>query len=121
VICHAIADALLGSLALGDLGTHFPPSDPAWKDADSVSLLKRVVGLVLARNHVVVNVDVMVVLERPKLAPHIPAMTRVLCEALAAPVDAVSVKATTNEGLGSLGRGEGVAAWAVTSVDRCKG
>ena len=112
-LCHAIADALLGALALGDLGTHFPDSDARWKDANSLALLSEVASLVHNHGYVVGNVDATVLAEAPKLAPHVAAMRSNLAGALGVALDQVSVKATRPEGLGSLGKGEGLAVWAV--------
>lgn len=117
VLAHAIGDALLGSLALGDLGTHFPPGDPRWKDASSLDLLARIRALVEERGGRIVHVDAMVVAEAPKLAPAREAMRANLAGALGIGVDQVSVKATTNERLGAIGSGEGIAAWAVATVE----
>ena len=117
VLAHAIGDALLGALALGDLGTHFPPGDPQWKDASSLDLLARIRALVVARGGRIVNVDATVVAEEPRILPVRDAMRARLAEALGIGVECVSVKATTNERLGALGRGEGVAAWAVALVE----
>jgi 2-C-methyl-D-erythritol 2,4-cyclodiphosphate synthase len=113
VLTHAVMDALLGALALGDIGHHFPPSDPRWRDADSLDLLRRVVALIAARGWRVGNVDTTVVLERPRLAPHIDAMRARLAEALHVATDEVGVKATTSERLGFVGRREGAVAHAV--------
>ena len=112
-VAHAVADAMLGALALGDLGSHFPDDDPAFRNANSLDLLARVVALVSERGHAVGNVDATVVTERPKLAPHVAAMRENLARALGVEVGAVSVKATRHEGLGAFGRGEGLAAMAV--------
>lgn len=117
-LAHAVADALLGALALGDLGAHFPDDDPAWQGADSLTLLARVRGLVAAQGWRVGNVDATVIAERPRLAPHVAGMRQGLARALAADVEAVSVKATRHEGLGALGRGEGIAAMAVVLLVR---
>jgi 2-C-methyl-D-erythritol 2,4-cyclodiphosphate synthase len=117
VLLHAIGDALLGALALGDLGDHFPPGDPRWKDASSLDLLARIAALLAARGARVVNVDAMVVAEAPRLAPARAAMRDNIARALGIEVARVSVKATTPEGLGALGRGEGIAAWAVAMVE----
>jgi 2-C-methyl-D-erythritol 2,4-cyclodiphosphate synthase len=114
VVAHAIADALLGAAGLGDLGDHFPDSDPAWEGADSVVLVQHVVARVADAGWRVVNVDCSVVLEQPRLAPHRQQMQERLGAAVGAPV---SVKATRAEGLGALGRGEGVACWAVALVE----
>jgi len=110
VVTHAVIDAVLGAAGLGDLGTHFPPSDDRWRDADSLDLLRTALGELRGS---VVNVDVTVVCERPAIGPHRPEMERLLSEALGAPA---SVKATTNEGMGWVGRGEGVAAMAVALI-----
>ena len=117
VLLHAIGDAMLGAVALGDLGDHFPPGDPRWKDASSLELLRAIRGLLDARNARVVNVDATVVAERPRLTPAREAMRRNVAEALGLEVARVSVKATTNERLGALGREEGIAAWAVVTVE----
>lgn len=111
VLTHAVIDALLGSCGLGDLGTHFPPDDPAYRDADSIELLRVTVGMLRGRP---VNVDATLICEEPKLAPHRGEMEARVGEVLAAPV---SVKATTNEGMGAIGRGEGIACVAVAMVD----
>lgn len=115
VVAHAVADALLGAAGLGDIGTHFPDSDSRWGGADSLALLAHVVGLVHAEGWSVGNVDTTVVLEAPKLAPHKPAMEAALTTVVGA---AVSVKAKRAEGLGALGRGEGVACFAVAVLLR---
>ena len=117
VLCHAIGDALLGAVALGDLGEHFPPGDPKWLDASSLDLLVRIAALLRGRGARIVNVDAMVVAEAPKLAPARAAMLANLARALGIDASQVSVKATTNEGLGAIGRGEGIAAWAVAMVE----
>ncbi len=117
VLLHAIGDALLGALALGDLGTHFPPGDPRWKDASSLDLLRRIRALLTERSGRIVNVDAAVVAEAPLLAPRRDAMRGNIARALELEISAVSVKATTNEGLGAVGRGEGIAAWAVALVE----
>jgi 2-C-methyl-D-erythritol 2,4-cyclodiphosphate synthase len=113
VLTHALMDALLGALSLGDIGQHFPPGDSRWKDADSLRLLEQVMVLVRERGWEVINVDLVVVAERPKLRPHIAQMRANLAERLAIAPDRVGVKATTNEGLGPTGREEGMAAYAV--------
>jgi len=118
VLLHAIGDALLGAAGLGDLGTHFPPGEAAWKDASSLDLLARIRALLEAAGARVVNVDAMVVAEAPKLAPHRAAMCANVARALGVPADRVSVKATTNEQLGALGRREGLAAMAVALVEK---
>lgn len=118
VLLHALCDALLGALALGDIGHHFPPDDDRWADADSRSLLRAVVELVRARGYAVANVDGTVACERPRLAPHVAAMRDHIATDLGVDVDRVSVKATTTERLGFCGRGEGIAALAVACVER---
>ncbi|MDO4527246.1 MAG: 2-C-methyl-D-erythritol 2,4-cyclodiphosphate synthase [bacterium] len=116
VLTHAIMDALLGAIADGDIGQHFPDTDPKWKGADSVALLRAVVARLKEKGYGIVNIDATVLAERPKLMPHIPAMRQVLAEAMECEVDAVSVKATTVEGLGAIGRREGISAMAVATV-----
>jgi 2-C-methyl-D-erythritol 2,4-cyclodiphosphate synthase len=113
-VTHAVADALLGAAGLGDLGDHFPDTDPVWAGADSLGLLARVVEKVAAAGWRPANVDCTVVLEAPRLGPHRAAMQERLGAVVGAPV---SVKATTAERLGTLGRGEGVACWAVALVE----
>lgn len=120
-VAHAVTDALLGAVALGDIGTHFPPSDPRWKDADSIELLRSATALLTERNYQVVNVDVTVICEAPRIGPHTAAMRERLAEAIGIESDQVSVKATTNERMGWIGRGEGIAAMAVALVDRLEG
>jgi 2-C-methyl-D-erythritol 2,4-cyclodiphosphate synthase len=111
VVTHAVIDALLGACGLGDLGTHFPPGDEAWRGADSLDLLRTVLGMLPGP---VVNVDVSVICEQPQLATYREQMERNLGDVLGAPA---SVKATSNEGMGFVGRGEGIAAIAVALVD----
>jgi len=118
VLTHAVIDALLGAAALGDIGQHFPDTDPRFKDADSLELLRTVVAYVGERGWAIGNVDATVVLERPKLAPYRDAIRASLAAALGLPEDAVNVKATTGEGMGFVGRGEGAAALAVATLDR---
>ena len=117
VLTHAIMDALLGSLALGDIGHHFPDTDPRFKGADSVALLRHVVSLLAERKARVVNVDTTVVAEAPKLAPHIAAMRECLADAMGVTPGDVSIKATTAERMGAFGRREGIAAQAVALVE----
>jgi 2-C-methyl-D-erythritol 2,4-cyclodiphosphate synthase len=112
VLLHAIADALLGALALGDIGMHFPDTDARFNGADSRTLLRHVLSLVAARGYAIGNVDATVIAQAPKLAPHIPAMRANIAADLCCALDAVSVKATTTERLGFTGRGEGIAAEA---------
>lgn len=116
VLLHAIADALLGAAALGDLGTHFPDTDAEWVGADSQELLRRVVEMVAEAGYASHNVDATVLLERPKLRPHVDAMRANVAAALTVDRDCVSVKATTTEGLGPMGRSEGIAAQAVCTI-----
>ncbi|MDB4948609.1 MAG: ispDF [Gemmatimonadetes bacterium] len=116
-VAHAVTDALLGAAGLGDIGRHFPPTDAAWKDADSLQLLAKVVRLLEGRNYQVVNVDVTVVAEAPKIGPHADAMSAKLAGVLGISPGHVSVKGKSNEGMGWIGRGEGVAAFAVALID----
>jgi 2-C-methyl-D-erythritol 2,4-cyclodiphosphate synthase len=116
VLLHAIIDALLGAAGLGDIGQHFPPDDPRWKDASSLDLLSHALALVRAAGFEVGNVDATVIAERPRLAPHIPAMRERIAATLGVEAARVNVKATTHEGLGAFGRGEGIAAMAVAAV-----
>lgn len=118
VLTHAVIDALLGAAALGDIGQHFPDTDPRFADADSIGLLRTVVVYLADRGWAIANVDATVVLERPRLAPHRDAIRATLAGALELPLDAVSVKATTGERMGFVGRGEGAAALAVATVTR---
>lgn len=114
---HALTDAILGAIGEGDIGDHFPPTDPKWKGASSDQFLKHAVDLVTAKGGALVNVDVTLICERPKIKPHRQAMRERLAEILSLPVDRVSVKATTTEKMGFTGRGEGLAASAVVSVE----
>lgn len=118
VLCHAIGDAVLGALALGDLGRHFPPGDARWKGISSLVLLEEIRRLAAETGAVLVNVDAMLVLEAPKIAPYVDEMRARIGAALGLDPDAVSIKATTNEGLGWIGRGEGAAAHAVALIER---
>lgn len=118
VALHALCDALLGALALGDIGKLFPDTDPQYKDVDSRRLLRAVYAEVVARGWRVGNLDLTILLQTPKLRPHIDAMREVLSADLALPLDCVSVKATTTERLGFVGRGEGIAAEAVVLLER---
>ena len=113
VLTHAITDALLGALSLGDIGTYFPPSDPQWAGADSLKLLDLVYQMVGDRSWAVVNIDSVIIAERPKLKPHIAVMRSTLAQVLKVAPEQVGVKATTNEQLGPTGREEGIAAYAV--------
>jgi 2-C-methyl-D-erythritol 2,4-cyclodiphosphate synthase len=113
VVTHAIMDALLGALALGDIGHYFPPSDPQWHNANSMVLLKVVHQMVSAQSWQIVNIDTSIIAEQPKLKPHLLAIRESLSTALNLPVERVSVKARTNEGLDAVGRGEAIATHAV--------
>jgi 2-C-methyl-D-erythritol 2,4-cyclodiphosphate synthase len=116
VLTHAVIDALLGAAGLGDIGEHFPDSDERWRDADSIELLRAVVAMLGGAGLEIVNVDCTVLMEAPKLAPHRQALRESLAGALALASTRVNVKATTGEGMGFVGRGEGVAALAVASL-----
>lgn len=116
VAAHALCDALLGAAALGDIGQHFPDTDPAYAGADSLVLLGRVMGLLREEGWRVENADLTILAQKPKLKPHIPQMRQNLARAMGVPVTAVSVKATTEEGLGFTGREEGIAAHAVVLI-----
>jgi 2-C-methyl-D-erythritol 4-phosphate cytidylyltransferase/2-C-methyl-D-erythritol 2,4-cyclodiphosphate synthase len=118
VVCHAVTDAILGAVAGGDIGRHFPDTDPAWKDADSLALLTRAVRIVGDAGFSVVNVDVVVIAERPKLAPYIDVMRASLSRALGVDVERVSVKGKTNEGVDSTGAGVSIAVHAVALLSR---
>ena len=117
VALHAVTDALLGAGALGDLGQHFPSSDPRWIDADSADLLAQVIGMLDATGAGATNVDVTIIAEKVRISPHREAMRQRLADLLRLPVSHVSVKATTTDGMGYLGRDEGVAATAVVTLD----
>jgi len=117
VVCHAVTDAILGGASAGDIGQHFPDTDARWKDASSIELLRQVVGLVGTRGFAVVNVDVVVVLEQPRLGPHRSRIAETLASALGIEASAVSVKAKTNEGVDAIGRGEAIAAHAVALLE----
>lgn len=121
VLIHALCDALLGALALGDIGQHFPPGDPRWAGVDSRELLRAVVAMIRARGWCVGNVDAVVVCERPRLLAHVAEMRARLASDLRIEVDQVGIKATTSEKLGFTGRGEGIAAQAVVLLARAEG
>jgi 2-C-methyl-D-erythritol 2,4-cyclodiphosphate synthase len=112
VVLHALADALLGAIAGGDIGQHFPDNDPAWRKADSRVLLRRVMGMVADSGYRLVNCDITVLAQAPRIGPHREAMRRIIASDLAVEPGAVSIKATTTEGLGFVGRAEGIAAQA---------
>ncbi len=113
VLLHAIIDALLGAAALGDIGRHFPDSDPRWKDADSRVLLRTVAGRIREAGYEIVNVDATVIAQAPRIAAHVPAMVKNIADDLELPSTCVNVKGKTTEKLGSIGRGEGIAAEAI--------
>ena len=116
VLSHAIADAVLGALGAGDIGKHFPNTDEAIRGISSIEILRHVATIAAQKNARVVNLDATLLAEAPKISPHIPAMQEKIAAALGVQVDAISIKATTNEGLGAIGRGEGMSAIAVASV-----
>ncbi|MGW8826503.1 2-C-methyl-D-erythritol 2,4-cyclodiphosphate synthase [Paenibacillus lautus] len=116
VLLHAVTDAILGALGLGDIGRHFPDNDPAFKDADSLKLLEQVWVMAKERGYRLGNIDSTIIAQKPKMAPYIPQMAEVIAKALDAEVDQVNVKATTTEQLGFTGRGEGIAAQSVVCL-----
>ncbi len=118
VLLHTISDAILGALALGDIGRHFPDTDPEFKDADSLKLLQHVWKMAEERGYVLGNVDATIIAQQPKMAPYIPQMVTVIAGALGAEESQVNVKATTTEWLGFTGRGEGIAAQAVVCLTK---
>lgn len=118
VLTHAIMDAMLGALSLGDIGHYFPPTDAKWAGANSLNLLKEVNQLIVDRGWEIVNVDSVIVAERPKLKPHLPAMIANLAEKLHLTKEQISVKATTNEKLGPVGREEGICAYTVALLTK---
>ena len=120
VLCHALIDSLLGAVADGDIGRHFSDKDPQWKDADSMMLLAYVVERLNGRGWNIVNIDSTIVAESPRMAPYIEQMRENLAETLDVGIDAVSVKAKTNEGMGFVGRGEGISSMAVATVKRAE-
>lgn len=117
VLCHAIIDSVIGALGLGDIGEHFPDTDPAWKDASSVNLLKYIVGLVRANGYKVSWIDAIVIAERPKLSPFIESMKEAISQS-GIPSGLINIKAKTNEGMGLIGRGGGIAAYTVCLLRR---
>ena len=118
VLCHAVMDAILGALGEGDIGRHFPDSDPAYKGIESLRLLRQVADLAGAKGYTVSNLDAVVIAQEPRLSPHFPAMRRLLAGALGVLEERINLKATTTEGMGFTGRGEGMAAMAVVLLDR---
>ncbi len=120
VLCHAIADSLLGAVAAGDIGMHFPNTDPGFKNISSLLLLKRTAAIIKKAGYRVANIDAMLIAQAPKLAPYIEDMRKNIALALGIDGTKVSVKATTNEGLGDIGRGKGICAFANALVERIK-
>jgi 2-C-methyl-D-erythritol 2,4-cyclodiphosphate synthase len=120
-VAHAITDAMLGAAALGDIGTHFPPSDAAYKNADSIELLRKSNELLEGVGYQVVNIDVTVICEAPTIGPHAPAMRERIASALGIGVKHVSIKGKTNEGMGWIGRGEGIAVMATALISTVEG
>lgn len=116
VLLHAVSDAILGALGLGDIGRHFPDTDPAFKDADSLKLLEQVWALAAERGYKLGNIDSTIIAQKPKMAPYIPQMTEIIARALNADPSKVNVKATTTEQLGFPGRGEGIAAQSIVCL-----
>jgi 2-C-methyl-D-erythritol 2,4-cyclodiphosphate synthase len=117
VLAHAICDALLGAAGLGDIGSHFPDTDPKWKDANSLEFLGRVRGLLAEHRLRIAHLDAIVIAERPKLGPHFPAMREALAGALGIEAAQINLKAKTNEGVGAVGRGEAIAAQAIATIE----
>ncbi len=117
VLCHAITDALIGALGLGDIGRHFPDTEPKWKDASSIEFLKRIVKLTYVNSYEVSWIDSVVIAEKPKIAPFIYDMQKAISGA-GIPIGAINIKAKTNEGMGFIGRGQGIAAYAVCILRR---
>ena len=118
VLAHAICDALLGAAGLGDIGTHFPDTDPKWKGAVSLIFLEHIRTLLSNKRFRIVNIDAIVVCERPKLGPHFPAMRAALAKALGITADEINLKAKTNEGVDAVGRGEAIAAHVIATLSQ---
>lgn len=118
VLLHAISDALLGAAALGDIGKHFPDTDPRYKGADSLKLLEEVGNLLAAKGYIVGNVDATIVAQKPKMLPHIPQMRENITRVLRVDIDQINVKATTEEHLGFTGSGQGISSYAVAGIER---
>jgi 2-C-methyl-D-erythritol 2,4-cyclodiphosphate synthase len=116
VLAHALCDALLGAAGLGDIGTHFPDTDPKWKGANSLIFLEHAKKLLAEKNLVIEHVDAVVITERPKLGPHFPKMREALARALGVPTEKIHLKAKTNEGVDAVGRGEAIAAHVVATI-----
>jgi 2-C-methyl-D-erythritol 2,4-cyclodiphosphate synthase len=117
-LAHAMCDALLGAAGLGDIGTHFPDTDPRWKDASSLRFLEHVRDLLASHQFRIVHIDATVITEKPKLGPHFPAMREALSKALAIAPSMINLKAKTNESVDAIGRGEAIAAQAIATLDR---
>jgi 2-C-methyl-D-erythritol 2,4-cyclodiphosphate synthase len=117
-LAHAVCDALLGAAGLGDIGTHFPDTDPKWKDASSLRFLERVRELLIEHQFRIVHIDAVVIAEKPKLGPHFPAMREALAKSLGISASAINLKAKTNEGVDAIGRGEAIAAQAIATLER---
>jgi len=117
-LAHALCDALLGAAGLGDIGTHFPDTDPKWKDAASLRFLEHVRDLLAEQGFRIVHIDANVITEKPKLGPHFPAMREALAKSLGIPTSAINLKAKTNETVDAIGRGEAIAAQAIATLDR---
>jgi 2-C-methyl-D-erythritol 2,4-cyclodiphosphate synthase len=118
VVAHAMVDALLGAAGLGDIGTHFPDSDPKWKGANSLIFLEHARKLLDEKNFTIDHIDAVVILEKPKLGPHFPTMREVLARALGVPSEKVHLKAKTNEGVDAVGRGEAIAAHVIATISK---
>ena len=117
VLCHAICDALLGAASLGDIGTHFPDTDPKWKGAASLRFLEHIRELLQERGFRISHIDAVVILERPKLGPHFPAMREAIAKSLGIKPEQINLKAKTNEGTGEIGRGEALAAHTIATIE----
>lgn len=117
VLIHAVMDALLGAAALGDIGKHFPDTDPAYKGISSILLLERVTKLLREKGYEIGNIDATIIAQKPKMAPHIPQMRKNLAQAMGVEEDRINIKATTEEGLGFTGRGEGIASQAICLLE----
>ena len=116
-LAHAICDALLGAAGLGDIGTHFPDTDPKWKDVSSLRFLERVRELLVEQRLLIVHIDAVVITEKPKLGPHFPAMREALAKSLGISTSAINLKAKTNEGVDAIGHGEAIAAQAIVTLE----
>jgi 2-C-methyl-D-erythritol 2,4-cyclodiphosphate synthase len=116
VLAHALCDALFGAAGLGDIGTHFPDTDPKWKGANSLTFLEHAKKLLAEKNFMIEHVDAVVITEKPKLAPHFPKMREAIAQALGVPTEKIHLKAKTNEGVDAIGRGEAIAAHVVATI-----